>query len=392
LPAHPSRANHCFAFFILYSVFWLLTPFNQLPNMKAIHQFVAGFTAGDAISNEALTLRALFRRWGHAAEIFCEPSRTGPALRKEARDTAQASEVVGPDDIVLLHLSIGSAANDLFAGLACRKALRYHNITPAHFFRGLQEELARDLAWGRDQARTLAKTAAVNMADSQFNARELIALGYPAVHVMPLVLDFDAIGARADRRILRALEDGRINILFVGRCAPNKRIEDALCAFSYFQKTVEPNSRFIHVGSFAGLERYQALLNVYARNLHLDQAVFAGAVPQGELSAYYEGAHLFLCMSEHEGFCIPLIESMAHNLPILAYAAGAVPETLDGAGVLVREKQWGPIAEMMGQLTSRGMFREAVVRGQQQRLKRYQERDLEAELKACLAPLLRNAE
>jgi glycosyltransferase involved in cell wall biosynthesis len=269
--------------------------------------------------------------------------------------------------------------------------LRYHNITPAYFFRGLQEELARDLAWGRDQARSLAKTAAVNMADSRFNAAELIALGYPDVHVVPLVLDFGAIGARADRRVLRALRDGQINILFVGRCAPNKRLEDALCAFNYFQKTVEPNARFIHVGSFAGLERYQALLAVYARNLHLDQVVFAGAVPQGELAAYYEAAHLFLCMSEHEGFCIPLIESMAHNLPILAYAAGAVPETLDGTGVLVREKRWDYIAEMMGQLTRRGSFREAVVRGQQQRLERYQERNLEAELKECLAPLMGNA-
>jgi len=360
----------------------------EIMNHRGIHQFVAGFTAGDAISNEALTLRALFRRWGYAAEIFCEPNHTGPALRQEARDVAQVSKVVGPDDIALLHLSIGSATNDLFAGLAGRKALRYHNITPAHFFRGLQEELARNLAWGRDQARALAKTTAVNMADSRFNAAELTALGYPDVRVVPLVLDFGAIGARADRRILRTLQDGRINILFVGRCAPNKRIEDALCAFNYFQKTVEPNSRFIHVGSFAGLERYQGLLNVYARNLHLDQVVFAGAVPQSELTAYYEGAHLFLCMSEHEGFCIPLIESMAHNLPILAYAAGAVPETLAGAGVLVREKQWGCIAEMMGQLTPRGPFREAVVRTQQQRLARYQERNLEQELKACLAPLL----
>ncbi|MDP2989425.1 MAG: hypothetical protein Q8O57_02540, partial [Kiritimatiellota bacterium] len=134
----------------------------------------------------------------------------------------------------------------------------------------------------------------------------------------------------------------RINILFVGRCAPNKRIEDALYAFNYFQKTVEPNARFIHVGSFAGLERYQGLLTVYARNLHLNQVVFAGAVP----------------------------------------------ETLDGAGVLVREKRWDYIAEMMGQLTRRGPFREAVVRGQQQRLARYRARDLGAELKDCLAPLL----
>ncbi len=356
--------------------------------MKAIHQFVAGFTAGDAISNEALTLRAMFRRWGYAAEILCEPSHTDPALRKESHDVARAAEIIGPDDIALLHLSIGSVVNDIFKDLACRKALRYHNITPAHFFRGLQEKLAHDLAWGREQARTLAKTASVNLADSQFNATELTDLGYPSVQVMPLVLNFDTINTPADRNLLRALKDDRINILFVGRCAPNKRIEDALRAFKYFQKTVAPNARFIHVGSFAGLERYQAIITAYARNLHLNHLVFAGAVPQNKLTAYYKAAHLFLCMSAHEGFCIPLIESMAHNLPILAYAAGAVPETLDGAGVLVREKRWDYIAEMMDRLTRRGPLREAVVRGQQERLQRYQARNLEQELKNGLAPLI----
>jgi len=360
--------------------------------MKAIHQFVAGFNTGDAISNETLALRALFRRRGYAAEIFCEPNHTAPAMRRDARDATRAAEIIGPDDSVLLHLSIGSAVNDIFAGLSCRKALRYHNITPVHYFRGLQEEMVRDLAWGRDQAHALAKTAAVNMAVSRFNAAELTAMGYRDVRVVPLVLNFDAIGARPDRRVLRTLEDGRTNILCVGRCAPNKRIEDVLCAFLYFQKFVEPNARLVHVGSFAGLERYQVMLSVYARRLDLDHVIFAGAVPQDELAAYYEASHLFLCMSEHEGFCIPLIESMAHNLPVLAYAAAAVPETLDGAGVLVREKHWDYIAEMMGRLTRRGPLREAVVRSQQQRLARYQARNPEQELMECLAPLLGKAE
>ncbi|MBI2437769.1 MAG: glycosyltransferase [Lentisphaerae bacterium] len=360
--------------------------------MKAIHQLVAGFTPTDAISNEALALREMFRRWGYASEIFCEPNHTSPALRAEARDATQAPGLIGPDDIALLHLSIGSTVNDLFGALNCRKALRYHNITPAHFFQGLQEEIARELSWGRDQTRSLAKTAAVNLAVSSFNAAELTALGYADVRVAPLLLDFKAIGARPDSRVLRALGDGRINILFVGRCAPNKRIEDGLSAFFYFQKFVERAARFIHVGSFVGLERYQALLGAYAAKLHLEEVIFAGAVPQNELSAYYEGAHLFLCMSEHEGFCIPLIESMEHNLPILAFAAGAVPETLSGAGVLVREKNFEQIAEMMGQLTRSKPLREAVVSGQRQRLARYRQRDLSAELKTCLAPLLGNAE
>lgn len=358
--------------------------------MKSIHQLVAGFTQGDAISNEALALRALFRRWGYASEIFCELNHTSPALRAEASDAALAAAAIGPADVALLHLSIGSSVNDLFASLNCRKALRYHNITPAHFFQGLQEELARELSWGRDQVRKLAKAAQVNLAVSSFNAAELTALEYPDVRVVPLLLDFKAIAAPADRRVRRALEDGRTNILFVGRCAPNKRIEDGLLAFFYFQKFVEPASRFIHVGSFAGLERYQALLSAYAAKLHLDPVLFAGAVPQTELNAYYESAHLFLCMSEHEGFCIPLIESMAHNLPILAYAAGAVPETLAGCGVLVREKRWEQIAEMIGHLSRPGPLRTAVLTGQCQRLERYQQRDLDAEFKAALAPLLGN--
>lgn len=358
--------------------------------MKAIHQFVAGFTANDAISNEALALRAIFRRWGYAAEIFCEPIHTDSALRKESHNAGQAADIIGPDDIAILHLSIGSVVNDIFKDLACRKALRYHNITPAGFFRGLQEKLAHDLNWGRTQAGALAQTAQVNLADSQFNATELIRMGYTSVQVMPLVLDFDKIKTPADRKLLRALNDDHINILFVGRCAPNKRIEDVLRAFEYFQKTVASNARFIHVGSFAGLERYQALITAYARHLQLNHLVFAGAVPQAKLTAYYQTAHLFLCMSAHEGFCIPLIESMAHNLPILAYAAGAVPETLDGAGVLVLEKQWGYIAEMMGRLTQRGPLREAVLHGQRERLKRYQARNLEQELKNALAPLIGN--
>ncbi len=354
----------------------------------AIHQLVAGFTPGDAISNEALTLRACFRRWGHAAEIFCEPSRTAPALRREARDLALAPAALAAADVALLHLSIGAPVNDRFAALRCRKAIRYHNMTPPRYFRGFQEELARDLAWGREQARALAGAAEVNMAVSRFNAAELAALGYANVRVAPLVPNPHALRARPDRRVLGALRDGLATVLFVGRGAPNKRIEDALRAFCYFQRAVEPRSRFVHVGSYAGLERYQAVLAAAARDMQLERVVFAGAVPTAELNAYYEGARLFLSMSEHEGFCLPLLEAMAHGLPVLAYAAAAVPETLDGAGVLVRDKRWEPIAEMMGRLAARGPLRDAVLLGQRRRLERYAAQDPEALLKAALAPLL----
>lgn len=356
--------------------------------MQAIHQFVAGFSHGDAISNEALVLRRIFRSWGFAADIFCETRRILPELRNEAYDVNAYAAQAKPDDVVLLHLSIGSDVNDVFAGLRTRKAILYHNITPPEYFRGIQEQIAALLRRGREQAQALRSQTTVVMADSAFNARELEAWGYPPVRVLPLVLDLERLRSRPHRGTLRKYNDGCVNVLFVGRCVPNKRIEDILSAFYYFQKYVEPQSRFIHVGSFAGTEQYHALLLTRIRELHLKNVDMPGALPQDELNAIYRSSHLFLSMSEHEGFCIPLIESMVHNVPILAYAAAAVPETLDGAGVLFREKRFDLVAEMMRRLVRDTDFRAAVLAGQQSRLARYEQRDLAAEVRSILAPLL----
>lgn len=356
--------------------------------MKALHQFVAGFTHGDAISNEALVLRGLFRSWGCESDIFCETRRILPELRNEAKDAAAYRAAAKPDDVVLLHLSVGSIVNQVFADLPCRKAILYHNITPAEYFRGIQEEIARLLAQGREQMKSLAGKAAVVMADSGFNAAELRELGYGEVSVLPLVLDLQRLRAAPNRAMRKRLDDGLVNVLFVGRCVPNKRLEDCLTAFYYFQKYVEPESRFIHAGSFAGTEQYHALLLTMTRDLHLRNIELLGAVRQDELNACYRASHLFLSMSEHEGFCIPVIEAMASDLPVLAFDAAAVPETMDGAGVLVREKRWDLVAEMMGRLVKDPALRGAVIEGQRRRMARYEQRDLAAELRARLGPLL----
>jgi glycosyltransferase involved in cell wall biosynthesis len=357
----------------------------------AIHQFLAGFSNGDAISNEARRLRGIFRRWGYPSEIFCEARRILPELRAEARDAADYAAVADPRDVILLHLSIGSVVNDIFAELPTRKALLYHNVTPSYYFDMINRQTAVELARGRCQLGQLANTAAVNLADSHFNAAELAAAGYPAPRVLPLVLDLDSLTAATDRRTRRRFGDGAVNLLFVGRCVPNKRIEDLLDLFAVFQRTVQPDSRLIHVGSFAGSEPYYYFLQSRARELGLRNVVFMGAVPQAELNACYAVAHAFVCMSEHEGFCIPLIEAMTHDLPIVAYRAGAVPETLDGAGVLFAAKEFEPVAELLGRLVLDTPLRAAVIAGQRQRLARYRDRDLEHELREHLAPLLAEA-
>ncbi|MFH0880416.1 MAG: glycosyltransferase [Lentisphaerota bacterium] len=356
--------------------------------MTAIHQIVAGFSNGDAISNEALAMRGIFRSWGFESHIFSELRRILPDLRNEARDLAQSRAAFQPGDVILLHLSVGSPVNEQFVELPGRKAILYHNITPPAYFAGLQEQIAHSLSTGLDQAKQLAGKAEVVMADSQFNANELAQWGYKDVKVLPLVLDLARLRARPDRAMLKKYHDGMTNILFVGRCVPNKRLEDVLSAFYYFQKFVEPDSRFIHVGSFAGTEQYHALLLTMMRDLSIKNADLIGTARQEELNAIYQSSRLFLCMSEHEGFCIPLIESMVHQVPVLAHAASAVPETLDGAGVLFHEKRFDLIAEMMGQLTRDTPLRKAVLQGQQARLQRYEQRNLEQELRTHLQPLL----
>lgn len=356
--------------------------------MRAIHQIVAGYANGDAISNEARVLRELFRQWGYAANIYSEHKRILPELRGDARDLAASRGDFHPADVVLLHLSIGSDVNDIFPDLPGRKAILYHNITPPEYFRGVQEQTAHLLARGRQQARALAGTSEVVMADSRFNAEEIAAMGHRDPKVLPLVLDFSRLRAPADRRILRQYRDGLTNVLFVGRCVPNKRIEDLLNAFYYFQRYVQPASRFIHVGSYAGMEQYHALLLTRARELQLKNVELVGSVRQEELNAFYQVAKVFLCLSEHEGFCIPLIEAMVHDVPVAAYAAGAVPETLAGTGVLFREKRFDLIAETLGRMCEDEALRKALLRAQRERLARYEQQNPAADLERYLKPLL----
>ena len=355
--------------------------------MVGIHQLVAGFNRGDAISNEARELRGILRSWGVASEIFCDPRCIHPDLRGEAEPMGGLPARVGVGDAVLLHLSVGADANDLFARLRCRKAILYHNMTPERYFRMLQPGTAALLRRGREQMRELAGVAEVNLAVSRYNADELVEAGYRDVRVLPIVMDFDRLAQPPDPTVMRAYGDGLANVVFVGRCAPNKAIHDLVRIFGCFQRHLRPDSRLIHVGSFTGMEAYYGTVRILARNLGLQHVHFMGSVTDAELRAFYRVADLFLCASEHEGFCIPLLESMAFDVPVLAYAAAAVPETLDGAGVLYRRKDPEPVAEMMHRLTCDRDFRAAVQAAQRRRIQRYRALDLPAALGEALAPV-----
>ncbi|MCC5843693.1 MAG: glycosyltransferase [Verrucomicrobia bacterium] len=356
--------------------------------MQRIHQLVAGYSKGDAISNEARKIRGLFLSLGAESEIFCEISRTLPELRKDCRDIASAKTAIGPEDVVILHLSIGSEVNDVFPALPGIKVIRYHNITPAHYFRALNDHIAHQLERGRHQLKALAGTAVLNMADSEYNAQELREAGYENVHVSPLVLELKRLTDQPNAEILETYADGMLNILFVGRCAPNKRLEDLLHAFYYVQKYVEPRSRLLHVGSFAGTEQYLAMLKAIARDLDLKNVNFVGSVPEDHLCAYYKVSDVFLCMSEHEGFGIPLLEAMQADIPVLAYASAAVPETMGGAGLVFHDKLFDELAEWIVRAGRDAELRQSLLQGQQARIRAYETSDPGARLLELLSPWL----
>ena len=355
-----------------------------------IHQIVAGYRKYDAISDVANLLRDVVRSWGNGGAIYCSPGNVAPESRSGIHDLAALPREVASDDIVVLHLSIGSPANEVFAGLKCRKAIIYHNITPPEYFDLTNRSTAATLREGRRQMKALAGVADLNAADSAFNAAELVAAGYRDVKVFPLPINLKRFeqGAFGPKDVLFDRQGGDFNILFVGRFAPNKRIEELVKVFYYLSK-IEPRARLFHIGAAVGMEAYSSIVTVYAEMLRLQRVHFLDVVTQESLNAAYENADAFLCMSDHEGFCAPLVEAMLHNVPIFALATSAVPETLGGAGVLFgTPPDYPAIAETIAHVLNTPRLKASILRRQEQRINEIRSRDISAEFAALLRPLL----
>jgi glycosyltransferase involved in cell wall biosynthesis len=332
-------------------------------------------------------MRALFRSWGFQSEIFTEPQSILPELAHDCHDVSTLSSLVTEQDTVLLHFSIGSDVNEHLAGLPCRKVLRYHNITPHTYFTPVNSATAACLRRGRKQIESLAGAADINIAVSSYNAKELEDSGYKDVAVLPIILDREVLEGRSDRKAAKQFAKTGTNILFVGRCAPNKCIEDLVQQFYYYHRFYNRDSTLIHVGSYNGTERYHYLIRGLVTSLGITEHVkFLGSVPQPVLNAAYRSADIFLSMSEHEGFCIPVIEAMYNKLPVVAYASSAVPDTMGGAGVLFRKKDYPTVAETMHRIASAKSLKDSIIRAQDSRIASYFARDFETELRSIILP------
>ena len=351
-----------------------------------INQWVPAAHRGDAIGDSARRVRDVLRVAGHESELYAL------TIDEDLRDDVRPFQDQGArhGHITIFHFALPSPMTEAFASLSGIRVLQYHNITPAAFFAPYDAQMFRLAALGRQELGSLAGRVDLALGDSEFNRQELEELGFTRTGVMPIAVNMERLTAAPRRPALeKILGDGLINFLFVGRIVPNKRIEDHIRLAEMYKRYIDSYYRFIFVGRYDGLPRYNAMIRALVVQYRMlpERFIFTGAVPDEDLAAYYRWADAYISLSEHEGFCVPLVEAMATDVPVLAYAAGAVPETLGGAGVLFSPKDFEFAAEMLGTLVYDRPVRDRIVSGQRRRLRDFAPDRIEQRLKQVLGTL-----
>lgn len=327
--------------------------------MTTIHQVIPVLAPHDAVGNHTLALRDALRGAGFESEVFAE-MRLGHH-RGTGRSIADYPESAA--DLLLYQSSTGSTVVDWLLKRPEPLAVNYHNITPASFFEAWDDQGAASMRRARVQLGALARRARLALADSPFNAAELIELGYDPVVVAPLLLDLDARLAAADPQVADHLARtrGGHHWLFVGRLAPNKCQHDLIAAFAAYRLAYDKGARLTLIGSEAA-PAYSDALYALIDDLGLHGVVtIAGSVTDAELAAYYDDADVFVCLSRHEGFCVPLLEAMRHDVPVVALAAAAVPDTVRSAAVLLDASTPQLVAAAVRELLADHAFRASLV-------------------------------
>jgi len=345
---------------------------------------------GDSISNHVIEIDGRLRAQGLESSIFA--GKIAPELAGRVHPQSEyLAHMYASDEVLIYHYGLyDSPGVRYFQASRGLRVLIYHNITPAHYFRGWsrEQELLCDVG-----QQTLPALAGCDLAlgVSEFNRRQLVEAGFDeaGTGVLPIFLAEDRFETLpTNRPLLDRLQRGSTtNFVTVGRVAPNKAIEDSIRIFAIYHRAINPNSRLLVIGS-RYLPTYDAALDALVDDLGLGQAVtFTGLVSDADLKTYYQAADLYLHASHHEGFCVPLLESMYFDLPILAREAGAVPETLSQAGVLFTRPGYEEVAEMAHLLLDDARLRSRVIARQRERLADFAPAGVEARLWSLLGRL-----
>jgi len=349
-----------------------------------VNQWLPAAHRGDAIGDSARRMRSQLRALGHQSDLFS--LTIDDDLRDDVLpfDDPRARRA----DVTIFHFVLPSPLTDAFARLPHRRILQYHNITPASYFAPYDANLFRLSTLARQELATLVGKVDLALGVSEYNREELEALGFAPTGVLPLAVDLARLTNAARRPALeRALDDDFVNFLFVGRIAPNKKIEDHIRLAEHYKRYVDAYYRFIFVGRTDAVPKYYSTIRALISEYQMldERFIFTGPVPDEDLAVYYRKAAVYVSLSEHEGFCAPLVEAMATGVPVLAYGAAAVPETLGGAGIQFAPKDLEYAAELMGALAFDDDLRAGVLAGQRQRLEAFSDARMQSSLQAAVA-------
>jgi L-malate glycosyltransferase len=337
----------------------------------------------DAVTNQALAHARMMRGWGLDVEVYAAEVASGTSGVKSLEKLAP-----GADDLVVLHYTAYDRAIDGAVDGRHTTLLVYHNVTPPQYLWDWDAVIAARCAVGREGLRSYVEKVDAAATATAFNAADLTAAGFEDVRVEPALyeLDFTRLGDGMAGAGPRPANGHDPEVLFVGRLSPNKRQDDLIRAFALYQRHHAPGARLRLVGGPLGgayADHLAALAE--AAGVH---GVEIGPMPQRRLNEAYRSASAFVCLSEHEGFCLPLLEAFHFDLPVIAYRAGAVPETAGDAAVVVDDRDLPTIVELIDLCATDAALREELTRRGRARLEQFAPDRTEAAWRRLIEPLL----
>ena len=334
--------------------------------MTAVHQFVPMLHVRDAVGQHTVAIRDLLLGRGVDSRIFVE--RDDPDTSEITCSALDYPSVARPDDLLVYQFATASDLAPWLCARSERLVVNYHNITPAELFAPWDNALARHQLRAQHELTRLASRSAVGVAVSEVNRRDLEALGFAVTAVSPPIA---ALLQTTNGRVPGAVgpRQSGARWLAVGRLAPNKALEDVIAGLMLYRRRHDPEATLQLVGK-VGLGVYADALHSYAAELGvLDAVRFVGRISDEALAAAYDDADVLVVASEHEGFCVPVVEAMARDLPVVAFAQGALPEVMGDAGILLKEKDPLAIAEAVHRVQVGDKWRAELVAGGRERIR-----------------------
>ncbi len=344
---------------------------------KAIHQFLTGFSRGDAISDYTIEIQKILKSRGYNSEIFCE--YLDPRYKSKGYRFAKYFDYKSEDDLIIFHYSMGSYIVPFVYEEAKRIILIYHNISPHYYFRNINLNVYKECLLGREWLSLFVNRVEKAIADSEYNKKELEDFGFKNVKVLPIKINFNKFDEETSSALINKYRNSRINWIYIGRIAPHKKIEDVIMTFYFYQRYFCSRSGLFLVGIYKGFERYYYSLIRMIKDLGIRDVIFTSHASTRILSSLLRASDIFIILSEHEGFCVPLLEAMYCGVPVVASEAGAIPYTLKDAGVIVKERNYLAIAALINEILNNTDLRNKIIQQQFKVIREYKDYNFEEE-------------